>query len=219
VHASNAFVALGGSPVTGQDFHLPNVTQERDTLAITTYSQCYWNDALHEVLEDFDTGFTFLSAAEIGTKLYSRQCTLNVGTGKNASFEVDSPDFCRQTNELAYKWAQDNVPAHSLERFRKIGIPLTFAADIQKEGGPLWLYARLKFSPRTGKDGTEVLEVAAVSQKTEQDYWEKHFHIPRPHAIPDPGCYHYCKLLSPARAAEWILVDGLRRKHVDALIV
>ena len=137
------------------------------------YSQCYWNDALHEVLDDFDTGFTFLSAEEIGTKLYSRQCTENVGAGKNASFAEDDPDFCRQTNELAYKWAQDHVPAHSLERFRKVGIPLTFAADIQKEGGPLWLYARLKFSLKTGPDGAEVAEVAAVSQKTEQDYWQK----------------------------------------------
>jgi hypothetical protein len=216
---SNSFVALGGSPVTGQDFHLPNVTRERDTLKITTYSQCYWNDALHEVLEDFDTGFTFLSAEEIGTKLYSRQCTLNVGMGENASFAVDDPDFCRQTNELAYQWALDHVPPHSLERFRKSGIPLTFAADIQKEGGPLWLYARLKFSEKTGKDGTEVMEVAAVSQRTEQDYWQKHFPFPRPHAVPDPGCYHYCKLLSPARAVEWILVDGLRRKRVNALIV
>jgi hypothetical protein len=24
------------------------------------------------------------------------------------------------------------------------------------------------------------------------------------------GCFHYCKLLSPARAMEWIYVDGLR---------
>lgn len=61
--------------------------------------------------------------------------------------------------------------------------------------------------------------MAAVSQRTEQDYWQKHFPFPRPHAVPDPGCYHYCKLLSPARAVEWILVDGLRRKRVNALIV
>merc|ERR1719199_1497888 len=220
IRAKNAFAQLGGSPVTGQDFHLPNVTRDGDTLDITTYSQCYWNDALHEVLDDFDTGFTFLSAEEIGTKLYSRQCTENVGAGKNASFAVDDPDFCRQTNELAYKWAQDHVPAHSLERFRKVGIPLTFAADIEKESGPFWLYARLKFSLKTGPDGAEVAEVAAPCGKTEQDWWQKHVHIPRPHAIPDPGCYHYCKLLSPARAAEWILVDGLRRSaHAQALIV
>lgn len=51
-------------------------------------------------------------------------------------------------------------------------------------------------------------------QKTEIDYWKKHFGpIPRPSIIPDPGCFHYCKLLSPARAIEWIYVDGLRRHY------
>jgi hypothetical protein len=28
---------------------------------------------------------------------------------------------------------------------------------------------------------------------------------------PDSAGYHYCKLLSPARAMEWIYVDGLRK--------
>jgi hypothetical protein len=36
--------------------------------------------------------------------------------------------------------------------------------------------------------------------KTPLDYWEK-----------DAAGFHYCKLLSPAYAAEWIYVDGLRK--------
>jgi len=51
-------------------------------------------------------------------------------------------------------------------------------------------------------------------QKTEIDYWKKHFGpIPRPSLVPDPGCFHYCKLLSPARAMEWLYVDSLRLKR------
>ena len=62
-------------------------------------------------------------------------------------------------------------------------------------------------------------QVVAAAQVTEIDYWKKHFHIPRPSAIPDPGCYHYCKLLSPARAMEWIYVDGLRKGKTASVLV
>jgi hypothetical protein len=208
----NAYVMLGGSPVTGQDFHLPVVTKPSDkAIKIMTYSQCYWNDKLLEVLEDFDTGFTFTSAQEIGTKLYSRQCTLNVGLGLNASFSEDDPDFCAQVNQEAYEWGLANAPAQSVDRFKRQGKLLMMGKDIQKSGGPFWLNARLEFNEKV-VEGRQVVEVASVAQKTEQDYWKDHFKIPKPAFLPDPGCYHYCKLLSPARVMEWIMVDGLRQK-------
>ena len=55
------------------------------------------------------------------------------------------------------------------------------------------------------------VRVSSPAQKTERDYRKKHFPFPRPSSVPDPGCFRYCKLLSPARAMEWIYVDGLRR--------
>jgi hypothetical protein len=39
--------------------------------------------------------------------------------------------------------------------------------------------------------------------KTELDSWINKVH-------PDSGGQHYCKLLSPARAMEWITSEGLR---------
>mmetsp|Transcript_19201 Transcript_19201/g.44154 ORF Transcript_19201/g.44154 Transcript_19201/m.44154 type:complete len:531 (-) Transcript_19201:188-1780(-) len=211
---TNAYVDLGGSPVTGKDFHLPNVTTSGKDMTITTYSGCYWNDKLDEIYDDLDTGFTFTSAQEIGTKLYSRQCTLNVGAGKNVSFSEDDPDFCAQTNKMAYDWALKHAPAKSASRFQSKGVPFVFGADVQKAGGPLFLGARLQFTEKQ-QDGKNVMEVVSFKQATEQNYWEDHFHIPRPSAIPDPGCYHYCKLLSPARVMEWMLVDGLRTQDFE----
>merc|ERR1712083_712693 len=98
------------------------------------------------------------------------------------------------------------------------GSKIYFGDDIPKSGGPLFLYAHLQFNEVTDVSGEKVIEVAAPMQKTEIDYWTKHFGpIPKPSAVPDPGCFHYCKLLSPARAMEWIYVDSLRAKHALSL--
>ena len=92
-------------------------------------------------------------------------------------------------------------------RYAAKGQPFLFGPDISKAGGPLFLDAGVKYKD----EGDAGVRVSSPMMKTEKDYWKDHFHIPRPSYIPDPGCYHYCKLLSPARAIEWIYVDGLRR--------
>ncbi|CAE8611037.1 unnamed protein product [Polarella glacialis] len=217
LEVTNSYVVLGGSPATGQDFHLPKLTKPAaGKINIGTYSECYWNDLVNEVFEDMDTGFTFTSAQEIGTKLYSRQCTLNVGLGLNASFSEDDGDFCAATNQLAYDWAMVNAPKQSLQRFKTKGIDLVMGKDLDKQGGPWWLEARLEFNAKQ-QDGKTYMEVVSPMQRTEQDYWARHFpNLPEPAFLPDPGCYHYCKLLSPARVMEWMMVDGLREVKKDA---
>lgn len=221
LQVTNSYVRLSGSPVTGQDFHLPNLTHGpgQDEVTISTWSECYFNDPLHEVFEDFDTGFTFTSAQEIGTKLWSRQCTENVGLGMDANFSVDDPNFCADTNQKALDWVTQNIPEENLQRFQQRGVPLVMGPDAQKEGGPWWIYARLAFNQQTGPDGKPIVEVVAPAAKTEQGYWKKHFHTPRPPGVPPTGCYHYCKLLSPARVMEWFLVDGLRHNASEELIM
>jgi len=220
---SNEYVSVSSTPLTGEEFHLPTITNDTTakTISITTYSQNYWDDAQpswfdwKEVFDDFDTGFIATSAEEIGTKLASRQCTLIKGVGEqDTPFTVDDPQFCAQTNEQAYQWAQTNAGSVAAKRFSKYGQKYIFADDIAKSGGPFFIDSRLQFNEVTGADGEQVISIAAPMQKTEIDYWTKHFGpIPRPSAIPDPGCFHYCKLLSPARATEWIYVDSLRAKR------
>lgn len=140
----------------------------------------------------------------------SRQCTLIQGAGVASDFSVDDPNFCAQTNQKAYEWALANAGKAGADRFSKYGQKYTFGEDLPKSGGPLFLDARLKFEEETAPGGEKVIKVSSPMQKTEIDYWKKTFHIPRPSAVPDPGCFHYCKLLSPARAMEWIYVDSLR---------
>jgi hypothetical protein len=47
---------------------------------------------------------------------------------------------------------------------------------------------------------------------TSYDYYNRTLHHPVPPGARDPDCAHACKLLSPARAIEWIYVDGLRQR-------
>jgi hypothetical protein len=226
---SSQYVDVSSTPLTGEEFHLPSITNNSatKTITITTYSQNYWDDAQpswfdwKEIFDSFDTGFIATSAEEIGTKLASRQCTLIQGVGEaNTSFSVDDPQFCAQTNQQAYQWAQQNAGSTTANRFSKYGQKYVFADDIPKAGGPLFIDSRLQFNQIKDATGENVVSLAAPMQKTEIDYWEKHFGpIPRPSGIPDPGCFHYCKLLSPARAIEWIYVDSLRLKRSLSLAV
>jgi hypothetical protein len=221
LNVSSEYVDCSSTPFTGGAFHLPQITNDTatKTISITTYSQGYWDDARpswfdwKEIFDSFDTGFIATSAEEVGTKLASRQCTLILGAGAaNTSFAVDDPSFCRQANQQAYKWAQANAGTATKERFVQHGQKFTFADDIGVSGGPLFLDQHLRFTEVNNSRGETVIEVASIMQKTEIDYWQRHFHVPRPSSIPDPGCFHYCKLLSPARAIEWIYVDSLRLK-------
>lgn len=218
----NQYVDCSSTPLTGEEFHLPVITNNtaEKKLHITTYSQGYWDDALpswfgwKDIFDKFDTGFVATSAEEIGTKLASRQCTFIQGVGKaDTPFTEDDPQFCKIANQKAYEWALSNAASATAKRFNQQGQKYTFGDDMPKAGGPLFLYAHLQFNEVTDSSGEKVIEVAAPMQKTEIDYWTKHFGpIPRPSAVPDPGCFHYCKLLSPARAMEWVYVDGLRAK-------
>jgi len=203
--ASNEYVECSSTPITGGEFHLPTITNDNQAHSVhtTTYSQGNWD--LGDVE---DTGFVYTSASEIGTKLSSRQCLLVIGAGVPANFSVDDPDFCKMANEHAYQYALKHADAATAARFATNGQPYTFGADIQKSGGPLFLDAGITYED----EGDAGVRISSPAQKTEKDYWKDHFGpIPRPSSVPDPGCFHYCKLLSPARAMEWIYVDGLRR--------
>ena len=49
----------------------------------------------------------------------------------------------------AYEWAQQNAASATQERFKKYGQKYTFADDIPKAGGPLFIKAHLQFNEVT----------------------------------------------------------------------
>jgi len=149
------------------------------------------------------------SASEIGTKMRSRQCIqIDVFGDDSIPFSVDSGNMCADINQNTIDETLKTLPSKVVQRYQKYGKKYVTGKDIEKGSGPTFLLSGLQFN-----DKGDTVEVASPVLATEKGYWEKHFHIPRPSAIPDPGCFHYCKLLSPARVAEWVYVDSLRGRE------
>jgi hypothetical protein len=206
LNISNNYVILSSLPPLGDLFH-PKMSYDKNTntMSISTYSQCAW-----EILDKYvDGGFAPVSAKEIGSKMYSRQCSLVYGAGKkkeDTPITVDTTgNICASINEAAYNWALKNASKKAIERFEKYGQKLKFVDDKYFENGFSWTYNILDFSEdkKTGD-----MNVKSWGMYTTIDA------KPLPIFAPDGlACYHYCKNLSPARASEWIHIDGLRKKY------
>lgn len=160
---------------------------------------------VYEALDSLDTGFVSTSANEMRVKLKSRQAVM-VGAGyTNVDFNSsDGSSLCKVINEASYKWALQNAGSSALARFQENGVQMVMGED---EGpyneGPVWIWKPLAYS--NGKDastGRQTRVVRSVMMRTPIDYW-----------ISAAAGMHYCKLLSPARATEWIYVDGLRKYY------
>eukprot|EP00013_Stygamoeba_regulata_P019698 CAMPEP_0177657640 /NCGR_PEP_ID=MMETSP0447-20121125/16314_1 /TAXON_ID=0 /ORGANISM="Stygamoeba regulata, Strain BSH-02190019" /LENGTH=567 /DNA_ID=CAMNT_0019162051 /DNA_START=139 /DNA_END=1842 /DNA_ORIENTATION=+ len=169
------------------------------TLNLTTVTQ-----PVYDTLDDWDTGFTHASAAELRTKMVSRQIVFknSVDAAADVATTDEATSTCAEVNALSYALAQRLASDTARARFAKSGQPMCMAPDRAPivPAGPAWIYSGLKFRDVAGDDGATVLEVTSTKFIT-SDAWPK---------WTDAGGYHYCKVLSPARALEWIYVDGLR---------
>lgn len=143
-----------------------------------------------------DDGSVYVSAIEIATKLFSRQKAYNI-TGYPSPASLDDGDRCKPINQKAYDWALQAVSPEARQRFLSKGFPLEMVADEKPNppAGPWWIWTYLGYNK------------AATSLQIKSYY--AFYSLD---ADPYGAGNHYCKLLSPARALEYILVDGLRKQ-------
>ena len=113
--------------------------------------------------------------------------------------------LCRHVNELAWSWAINNADPAVRARFQQNGEPFVMVDDkIAPIGitGPQWIKDTLVYNRVSSADGSSHIEVQSWTFIVgESPIKTKYI----------PSGMHYCKLLSPARAMEWIYNDGLRR--------
>ena len=186
--------------------HLPHISNN----CSTPTPQCVLQTGtvtqnVYEELDQLDTGFVPISASEMRVKMSSRQAIMEAAGYKNVDFNTsDGFSICKVINEESYDWALCNASNVTVARFQKFGEPYVMGED---EGpynvGPLWILDPLKFKKTVSSSGDDTIEIRSPMLRTPLDFF-----------IKVSAGFHYCKLLSPARAMEWVYVDGLR-DHYD----
>ena len=145
-----------------------------------------------------DVGKEYVSAIEIGTKMASRQLVFNI-TGFPAPDSLDDGNRCAAINEQAYQWAIQAASPAARQRHQEHGMPLRMAADVKPfpPAGPWWIWNYLEYKTNTTSKPT--LDVAS------------YYAFYSTSGLAYGAGNHYCKLLSPARAMEWIYTDSLKQ--------
>ena len=156
---------------------------------------------VYDELDDFDTGFVPISASEMRVKMSSRQAIMESAGYRNVNFNTsDGFSICKVINEESYNSALKNASNTTAARFQKFGEPYVMGDDEDPYNiGPVWILNPLKYKKTVGSTGNDVVEIRSPMLRTPLDFYIKVI-----------AGFHYCKLLSPARAMEWIYVDGLR---------
>lgn len=181
--------------------HLPHIwskTCGSEKLACEVNSTTV-TQPIYSTLDALDTGFYYTSSSELRTKLKSRQ-SMYIAVGRSdVNFTATDvvPSLCKAVNQASYDLALSMAGPRQLARYKRIGQPLVMGDDIfLGNAGPLWIDNPLKYN--TASDNSHVTVQAPCS------------HTPVDYAISSAAGFHYCKVLSPARALEWIYIDGLR---------
>ena len=159
-----------------------------------------------------DDGLDYVSSIQISSKLSSRQLVFNL-TGLPAPPSLDDGNRCMQINNKAFQVAFERASSIARSRFINSGFQVRFLPDstpsipagksilsmtLTMYAGPwfLWDYIQYEF-----KHGLMTVQ------------------SPTSFFALDANAYgrgnHYCQLLSPARALEWIYTDALRNAQVS----
>jgi len=152
-----------------------------------------------------DDGSVHVGAIEIATKIASRQNAWNATGAVDPAASLDDGDRCKTINQAAYDLALSSASPAALARFQAKGRPLVMVADKAPliSGGPWWIWTYMGWNDK-GVEGVEVQSIYIFVSLSGLAYGAGN---------------HYCKLLSPARALEWIYTDSLRPLQSKDVVV
>jgi hypothetical protein len=193
------------NPLAKVPFFHPKIDVKKSAKGETTLGLTTCTEAVYDKLEGmFDTGFFSNTCVELRAKLTSFQAAQLAMGDENVPYE-EIPDIAGKMNELTIQWALENVPEPVRRRYLQRGIPLVAGKDSAHKTGPGWIWSSLSLTRDVLKDPVtgEMKECTVVGSHT--------MATPVDHPVPFAGGKMYCKLLSPARAMDYIYTDSLRQ--------
>jgi hypothetical protein len=113
-------------------------------------------------------------------------------------------DRCGEVNQDVLDWAYAHSSAEAKKRYDTYGEKLVIGADLGPfNDGPSWIWRSLEYVENSSK--TEV-SVQSPAMKFKADFF-----------VGFSAGIHYCKVLSPFRAMEWIYFDSLKSNYAPEL--
>ncbi|KAI3650841.1 hypothetical protein MP228_004322 [Amoeboaphelidium protococcarum] len=189
--------------------HLPNITQSSCTadkefactVNVTTVTQ-----ATYPFVDALDFGFFPIGSDELRTKFKSIQA-LHVAAGVSGAdadsyFKTvdDNDQVCKRLNQLSLEWALKNADKLVLQRYLSGSVQYVAGNDSGPyNAGPNWIWKALQIKEVKDDAYKTTVEITSPSMRTPVNYFVKL-----------SAGFHYCKVLSPARALELIYSDSLR---------
>jgi len=174
----------------------PNLVQDGSSFTVTACDYRFYS-YLNSSVPDFapkyegpqDISCKMASEDKIATALGQAVPDMTAGEVMNK---------CSWLNQQAWAAAKDIISKSwpkALERFAKQGKSVTFKDDSQAFMGPQWVLTGLGF--KETDTAVEIESEAIVSSVSSKIY---------------PGS-HYCKLLAPSKAVEFMISKGLMNRY------
>ncbi|CDW91318.1 UNKNOWN [Stylonychia lemnae] len=182
--------------------HLPQFNNTCDGHSSCILNSVTVTELINTELDVMDTGMFPIAALEMRCKLMSRQATQKAAG-------VEKPDFhqtdevgnrCADINNEAIQYAYSHLSTEAKKRYDQFGQKLVVGDDQGPyNAGPLWIWTNMIYEDNSDKT---TLTLKSAMMRTPTDY-----------LISAAAGFHYCKLLSPFRAMEWMQVDGLKAHY------
>ena len=156
----------------------------------------------YELLNHMDTGFYPVGAWEMKSKMSSRQRVQQSAGVQFADFhELDEVgNRCAEINDFSLQWAYQHLRPEARANYDEFGVKLVTGDDLGPfNEGPLWIWHFLQYNET--EDGSQVV-LQSPMMRTPTDYF-----------VQSAAGFHYCKVMSPFRAMEWMMTDGLFKNN------